>query len=86
MFYGSDELLYFLGIKEEGKTTGLEPDLDEALEFDTESDVPISGSPLYPRIYTGDSAKPLMNGMFPESEYVDDNIHGTWQGIMSYYG
>lgn len=47
--------------------------------------IPLNGSPLYPRIFTGDSAKPLM-GQFHESEWVDDNISRTWLGLMSYYG
>ena len=48
--------------------------------------IPLNGSPLYPKIYTGDSAKPLSSGPFPETEVVDDNITNTWHGLMSFYG
>ncbi len=56
-------------------------------EEDAESsaNIPLGGSPLYPRIFLGDSAKPLM-GQFPASEYVDDNINTTWLGILSFFG
>lgn len=48
--------------------------------------IPLSGSPLYPRIYVGDSSKPLQS-QFDESEYVDDNITRTWTGLLtSFYG
>lgn len=81
-------------------TTKLENDLEdeviayeeepeeEEIDIDEESSVniPIDGSPLYPRIYVGDSALPLQ-GQFNQSEYVDDNITRTWTGILtSYYG
>ncbi len=49
-------------------------------------DVLIQGSPSYPRIFWGESAKPLTNGMFPETEYVDDNIHATYHGLISFLG
>lgn len=55
-------------------------------EEDDLDDFPVSGSPLYPRIYTGDSARPLSN-QYPNSEYVDDNLVGNaWSGVLSYYG
>lgn len=72
-----------------------EPEDDGALEESEESEpgsvedstnIPLNGSPLYPRIYTGDSAKPLSTGLFPESEVGDDNITNTWRGLMSFYG
>lgn len=65
-----------------------EEDEDEEDVENNESSVniPLSGSPLYPRIYVGDSAKPLM-GQFNESEYIDDNITRTWTGLLtSFYG
>lgn len=64
---------------------------EEPTEEEDDSDgesfnLPLSGSALYPRIYTGDSAIPLM-GDFHESEYKDDNITRTWNGILtSFYG
>lgn len=61
------------------KSESEEPELDES------ANIPLNGSPFYPRIYLGDSAKPLM-GMFPNSEYVDDNIHRTYQGLLSFFG
>lgn len=70
---------------EEVEADESEEKVSEKDEEESSVNIPISGSPLYPRIFTGDSAKPLQ-GMFPESEYVDDNIHTTWLGLMSYYG
>ena len=63
--------------------------LEESEESESAKDstnIPLNGSPLYPRIYTGDSAKPLSTGPFPESEVGDDNISNTWHGLMSFYG
>ena len=59
-------------------------DLEESKEDEEKSSVniPLSGSPLYPRVYVGDSAKPLM-GQFHESEYMDDNISRTWLGLLT---
>ena len=74
---------------------GLEEMLAEEAEVDPDSpvlsekppaDVSFNGSSLSPSIFTGDSAKPLSTGLFPESEVGDDNITNTWSGIMSYYG
>lgn len=64
-----------------------EEDDDEDIE-NTESSVniPLSGSPLYPRVYVGDSSKPL-RGQFNQSEYMDDNMTRTWTGLLtSFYG
>ena len=61
---------------------------DEVVEEEDDSSVniPINGSPLYPRVFVGESAKPLQ-GQFHESEYVDDNISRTWTGLLtSFYG
>jgi hypothetical protein len=62
---------------------------DEKLELSDENNdsanISFVGSPVYPRIFWGDSAKPLM-GQYPNSEYVDDNIHRTYQGLLSYFG
>ncbi len=58
-----------------------EEELDE-----TAFNLPLDGSPLYPRVFFGDSTKPL-NGQFDESEYIDDNISRTWTGLLtSIYG
>ncbi len=63
------------------------PTLSDSEELQEDSlNMPINSSPLYPRIYIGESAKPLQ-GQFNQSEYVDDNISRTWTGLMtSYYG
>lgn len=64
----------------------LEEDDIDLEEQDDSVNISLNGSPVYPRIYTGDSARPLM-GQYPESEYKDDNnIHHTWLGLMSFYG
>lgn len=48
--------------------------------------LPLDGSPLYPKVYIGESAKPLQ-GQFNQSEYIDDNITRTWTGLLnSFYG
>lgn len=60
-------------------------DIEEEPEKKESANIPIVSSPVYPRIFWGDSAKPLA-GQFPNSEYVDDNIHTTYQGLLSYYG
>ena len=66
-----------------------EEEVEEEEDIESEEDsvnIPLSGSPLYPRIFVGDSAKPLQ-GQFPESEYIDDNISRTWTGLLtSFYG
>lgn len=56
---------------------------DEGVESSV--NIPINGSPLYPRIYVGDSARQLQ-GEFSESGYIDDNINRTWVGMLSFYG
>jgi hypothetical protein len=59
---------------------------EEELEELEQYELPLNGSPAYPRIYIGDSAKPLQ-GQFNTSEYVDDNISRTWTGILnSFFG
>lgn len=59
---------------------------EEGDSHESSVNIPLSGSPLYPRIFVGDSAKPLQ-GQFPESEYVDDNISRTWTGLLtSFFG
>lgn len=66
-----------------------EDELDENNDNSEEEstfNIPLNGSPLYPRIYIGDSAKPL-SGQFSESEYIDDNVSRTWTGLLtSFYG
>jgi len=75
-----DEVFYS---EEEGEE---EEEEEELIEEVSSVNIPLNGSPLYPRIYVGDSAKPL-GGQFHESEYVDDNISRTWTGLLtSYYG
>ena len=65
--------------------------IDDDEEGEEEA-LPIQGSSLYPRIFTGDSARELPNDVpgeqYPQSAYMgdDNNIHQTWLGLMSYYG
>ena len=83
----NQEFIDFLNQKEE--TEDEEVLQDDTEEVDSENisvNIPLNGSPLYPRIYTGDSAKPLSTGLFPETEVGDDNITNTWRGLMSFYG
>ncbi len=69
----------------------LENQLEEEEVSEEDSDevatnLPLAGSPLSPRIYLGDSSKPL-NDQFNQSEYIDDNISRTWTGLLnSFYG
>jgi len=63
----------------------LEEDSENDDESEISDNIPLNGSPLYPRIFIGESAKPLMN-TFHDSEYVDDNISRTYLGLLSFYG
>lgn len=72
-------------IEQSKKLLDIEED-EEDVEVSSSFNAPLSGSPIYPRIFVGDSAKPLQ-GQFHESEYVDDNISRTWTGLLtSFYG
>lgn len=62
-----------------------EEEVEETEDDKYATNISFVGSPVYPRIFWGDSAKPLM-GQFPESEYVDDNIHESYKGLLSYLG
>lgn len=66
-----------------------EPESEEEIELSKDlpaTNIPLSGSPLYPRIFIGESAKPLQSQP-NESEYVDDNISRTWLGLLtSFHG
>jgi hypothetical protein len=78
-----DEIVY-------KKKDNLEKDIEdndetEEDEVNESANISFVGSPVYPRIFWGESAKPLM-GQYPNSEYVDDNIHRTYQGLLSYFG
>lgn len=82
-----EELLY-INPKESEPEETIEEDANEVEEQDNEEEsanISFVGSPVYPRVFWGDSAKPL-NGQFPNSEYVDDNIHRTYEGLLSYFG
>jgi hypothetical protein len=46
--------------------------------------IPLGINPVYPRVFIGDSMKYLQSP-FNQSEYVDDNITRTWQGIITTY-
>ena len=67
------------------KDEDLEESDDKSTQVEESANIPLVGSPVYPRIFWGDSAKPLIN-QFPNSEYVDDNIHRTYEGLLSYFG
>lgn len=84
----SQDFIDFLYQEEEAEDDGAPEEAGESESKSVEDSVniPLNGSPLYPRIYTGDSAKPLSTGVFPESEVGDDNITNTWRGLMSFYG
>jgi len=73
-----DDIVFF---DEDDSIDDIEDDnLEESINM------PLGGSPVYPRIFIGDSSKPLQN-QFNESEYVDDNISRTWTGLLtSFYG
>ena len=70
------------------ENTDTENDNKENAELSEEESIEVlfQGNPSYPRIFWGESAKPLVNGPFPESEYMDDNIHTTYKGLISYLG
>ncbi len=59
-----------------------EENFEEEESDETAVNLPLNGSPLSPRIYVGDSSKPL-SGQFDESEYIDDNISRTWTGLLN---
>jgi len=83
----NQEFIDFLNQKEEKEEEEVsEDDPEKGDSEDISVNIPLNGSPLYPRIYTGDSAKPLSTGLFPATEVGDDNITNTWRGIMSFYG
>jgi tRNA nucleotidyltransferase/poly(A) polymerase len=73
-------------IKKDTEEDSLDTDLEEVVEEKTSINMPVPSSPLYPRIYTGDSARPLQ-GQFNTSESVDNNaISESNKGLMSFYG
>lgn len=82
----NQDFIDFLHQEEEVEDDGPLEESDESESSKDSVNIPLNGSPLYPRIYTGDSAKPLSTGPFPESEVGDDNITNTWHGLMSFYG
>ncbi len=62
-----------------------EDEEEEGTEKEISDNIPFNGSPLYPRVFIGESAKPLMSE-FNDSGYVDDNITRTYLGLLSFYG
>ena len=82
----NQDFIDFLHQEEEAEDDGPFEESEESESSKDSVNIPLNGSPLYPRIYTGDSAKPLSTGPFPESEVGDDNITNTWHGLMSFYG
>lgn len=57
-----------------------EPDENTAINL------PLTGSSIYPKVYIGDSSRPL-SGQFNQSEYIDDNVSRTWTGLLnSFFG
>lgn len=76
-----------LDLKEQKEHNIDESDKNEDKEdFKEKESLIFQGNPSYPRIFWGESAKPLINGPYPESEYMDDNIHTTYKGLISYLG
>lgn len=68
----------------DSKADDIEP--EEVVKNNIDSaNLPLSDNPTYPRVFWGESAKPLMN-RYPNSEYIDDNISRTYQGLLSYFG
>lgn len=59
---------------------------DEQEEEISDEEMPLSGSAMYPRIYIGDSAKPLPR-QSDSSFHFDDNVTNTYMGMLtSFYG
>lgn len=79
-----DSIIVYLSADEIDDEEITEDEEESSLEYAT--NISLDGSPLYPRIFVGESAKPLMNGPFPETQIVDDNITNTWRGLLSFYG
>jgi hypothetical protein len=57
--------------------------LDELLEH---LSIPLGGSPLVIGPTIANSAMPMSQNQFPETESADNNISRTWTGILSFYG
>lgn len=72
-------------LSEEEEDEGTWDEEEDKKEQLSSVNTPITSSPLYPRFFVGHSGLPVQN-LFPNSEYVDDNINVTWQGLMSFYG
>lgn len=58
------------------------PDEVEELSPETAFNLDVTPSPLYPRLYIGNSAEHLP-GEFNESGYVDENVGRTWTGLLN---
>lgn len=82
----NQDFIDFLNQEEEFEDDEAPDKSEDSQDSQDSVNIPLNGSPLYPRIYTGDSAKPLSTGLHPESEVGDDNITNTWHGLMSFYG
>lgn len=57
-------------------------DIEEAVQPETAINAPFTDSPLYPRLYIGNSAEHL-NGFVNEPAYIDDNTTRTWTGLLT---
>ena len=58
-------------------------DIDDLLD---KLSVPLGGSPLVIGLTIANSAMPMSQSPYPESESTDNNISRTWTGILSFYG
>jgi hypothetical protein len=56
---------------------------DETEDIDGYEDVPFNSSPVYPRIFIGDSPRYISD---KTTHYADPNVAQTWTGLISYYG
>jgi hypothetical protein len=77
-----------MNTQDENKSEDILTEFDESEEDEevSEEEMPLSGSAMYPRIYIGDSAKPLPR-QSDSSYHFDDNVTNTYMGMLtSFYG
>jgi hypothetical protein len=61
-------------------------DEDEEVDgYEEEEEFSPSGSPLYPRLFIGNSNSGQLTPT-DGARYRDDNITNTWTGLLSFYG
>lgn len=57
-------------------------DVEKEMEPENGINLPLTDSPLYPRLYLGNSPEQLQSE-FDEVGYVDQNVSRTWTGLLS---